>query len=215
MAGIIDTAGLAELISGGMDPEEADVQQALSVCGMPENTHHHFVLEGFTDVTQFRDWILKDLVDVAKTMQLCPAAQHVKVGIMVLMNLKALAFWVCNNVRCGLPSESSNFTVAELHATCDHMEVEGSDLVDKKETDITLGKMDPKKFKQWKLEFLNHLKTRNGCTGIPLAHVVLDNTIDPATAMHDDASSACRGGGVHIRYGCVKIKIFFFTIMYR
>jgi hypothetical protein len=55
MTGIIDAAGLAALIAGGIDPEEAGVQQALSVCGMPMNTHNHFVLEGFTSLTQFRD----------------------------------------------------------------------------------------------------------------------------------------------------------------
>jgi hypothetical protein len=73
MAGIINAAGLAALIAGGMDPEEAGVQWALSVCGMPMNTRNCFVLEGFTSLTQFRDWSSKDLVDVAKTMQLRPA----------------------------------------------------------------------------------------------------------------------------------------------
>jgi hypothetical protein len=65
------------------------------------------------------------------------------------------------------------------------MEVDGSDLMDK-ETDITLGKMDPKKFKQSKLEFLNHLKTCNGRTGMPLAYVVRDDTLDPVTAVDDN-----------------------------
>jgi hypothetical protein len=68
----------------------------LSLCGMPVNTRNRFVLEGFTSLTHFRDWSSKDLVNVAKTMQLRPAAQRVQVGIMALKNLKAL--WVCDNV---------------------------------------------------------------------------------------------------------------------
>jgi hypothetical protein len=185
MAAIIDIAGLAALIVGGMDPEVAGVHQALSVCGMPQATRNRFVIEGFVQLAEFRDYHAKDLDSVVSTMQKRPANIRVQVGIMALKNLKALAFWVRDNGRRGLPSASTAFTVAVLHSTRDRMATEGSLLGDR-ESDISLGKVNPKKFKQSKLELLNHLKSRLGCTGVPLAYVVRDNTLDPATAVDDN-----------------------------
>jgi hypothetical protein len=62
-----------------------------------------------------------------------------------------------------------------------HRVLVGSDT----ETSV-LATCNPKKFKQSKLEFVNHLRPLKGCSGVSLAYVICDDTLDPATAVDDD-----------------------------
>jgi hypothetical protein len=68
----------------------------------------------------------------------------------------------------------------------DRMQVEASSLGDTDSTSVLLATCNPKKFKQSKLEFVNHLRPLKGCSGVSLAYVIRDDTLDPATAVDDD-----------------------------
>jgi hypothetical protein len=105
-----------------------------------------------------------------------------------LKNLKALAYWIQDNRRRGITSESTEFTVVEMHLVRDRMlAVEGSRLGDV-ENNTQLSKVDPHKFKQSKLEFINYLKSRKGCTtaDVSLAYVIRADNADPEDAADND-----------------------------
>jgi hypothetical protein len=106
-AGLIDDAALAALIAGGMDPEEAGVHQVLSVCGIPNASRIHFVAEGFTLLLSFRDYSSKELDNVAKVLQGRPEATRVQLGLVPLKNLKALTYWIQDNRRRDITSDST------------------------------------------------------------------------------------------------------------
>jgi hypothetical protein len=154
----LDDAQIAVLIAGGMNPEVAGVHQALSVCGISEAGHIRFVAEGFTSLLSFRNYSARDLGKVAKALQGRPVATRVQIGLIILKNLKALAFWVQDNRCRGLNPDSTGFTTLEMHNVRDRMQVEASKLGDEDHSD-TLSKCNPKKFtQQSKLEFVNFLK---------------------------------------------------------
>jgi hypothetical protein len=142
----LDNAAVAALIDDGMDPGEAGVHQALSVCGIPNASRLRFIAEGFDSLLSFRDYSPRDLDNVAKALQGRPVATRVQIGLIPLKNLKALAFWVQDNRRRDLPSNSSDFDRIKMHDVRDTMQAESSSLGD---TDLssTLSKLNPKKFK--------------------------------------------------------------------
>ena len=180
----ITDAQVAALIVAGTDPDVAGIHQALSVCGIPQQDRLRLINEGFVSLWNLRDYSSTELDGIAKQLQGRPQATRVQLGINALKNLKALVYWIKDNQRRNITSFSVNFTAATMHEMRDRMQMDSSKLGD---TDVSvLSKCNPKKFKQSKLEFINHLKTTKGQTGITLAYVIRADNVDPANAVDDD-----------------------------
>jgi len=165
---------------------------SLDQCGLSERQIEAIAEEGYLTVTDFSLNRFSDIDNFAKKLSLPPAKGGVNLGYMQVLRLKALLYWLKNQVKRGvdLYDEREDFGQYELEECIKALEAYED--MDKYKDSKTKApeKFQPHSLRGWtqfNRDLQNYLASIRGISGVPLSYVIRKEEYSDVAPPDEDA----------------------------
>ena len=170
---------MAAAVPPVVPPGILDLHTVLTVCGVDAVGDRNRLIAG-AGFTSLDNFLLfgsdKDIEEMAKGLQSRRAQDgRVNLGIVHIKHLQALAWWIRDHHKRGLPYLAVNFTAAELQRSANEKNLEGLRVEAATATTVEkLPKFDPDDFDIHEDAFRNVLAQTFGVLREPLSYIARD-----------------------------------------
>jgi hypothetical protein len=151
-----------------MDPAQAEFCACLALTGWNPRQCDAIVAEGFTNIDDLGDMLLKDVSHICATIsKLSNAPGGVRIGCALIRRLKGFVWQVKDHQRCDQIAEAADWTLQVCKDSINCMDMKDARANNASQINPP-GKLKDGDWVQWELKLINFLQNVLGASGVPL-----------------------------------------------